>query len=370
MEYSALFREKIKRKGLSMTKTFWLRAETKKNEFRRALTPDSCEKILKAGHNVIVEDWKNSIIPTQLYKDIGCEVVAENSWIKDAPKEAVIIGLKALDESPVNYQHTHIYFAHCYKEQDGWKELLTKFKNGSGKIIDLEFMTTATGRRTNAFGYWAGYVGAALGALFAMGKDNGKAIAELQKSRLFSDKSELINFVKSHTTKVGKAIIIGRSGRSGSGAFDFLSSLKWKITEWDQKETASGGPFKEVLDHDLFVNCVLAMEPMPPFINRKMIEEKNHTLKVISDVSCDPDSDCNMIPLYTEATLIEAPLIKVTSGENPVYLTAIDNLPSILPKESSYDFSSQLEEFIINYTEEEGPLSRALEHFHKHMGLI
>jgi hypothetical protein len=355
---------------MDSTKTFWLRAETKKNEFRRALTPDSCEKILKAGHKVFVEDWKDSIIPINLYKDVGCEVASENSWIDDAPKEAIIIGLKALDESPLNYKHTHIYFAHCYKEQDGWSELLTKFKEGSGKIIDLEFMTNAEGRRTNAFGYWAGYVGAALGALFAKGKDNNNSIEDLKRLRQFPDKADLIDFVKAHTDGAGEGIIIGRNGRSGSGASDFLNAIGWNTVGWDQKDTASGGPFKELLNYDLFVNCVLAMKPMPPFIDKRTIEDNNHNLKVISDVSCDPDSDCNMVPLYKEATVVDAPLIKVTDGDNPVYLTAIDNLPSILPKESSYDFSSQLEEFIINFTEDEGPVFRALEHFNKHIKLV
>lgn len=376
MEYPTIPREKVDRKGISMTskiidkKLFWLRAETKKNEFRRALTPDSCKKIIEAGHKVVVEDWNNSIIPTQLYKEVGCEITPSNSWISDAPKEAIIIGLKALDESPNNYKHIHIYFAHCYKEQDGWRELLTKFKNGNGKIIDLEFMTNEQGRRTNAFGYWAGYVGAALGALYAKTSDKERATDELKKLRQFGDKEDLIQFIKENTHGTGEAIIIGRKGRSGSGASDFLNSIGWNTIGWDQNDTAGGGPFKQILNYDLFVNCVLAMKPMPPFIDRQTIEENNHNLKVISDVSCDPDSECNMVPLYKEATVIDSPLIKVTESDNPVYLTAIDNLPSILPKESSYDFSSQLEEYIINFNENDGPIYRALEHFNKHIQLI
>ncbi len=350
--------------------TFWLRAETKKNEYRRALTPDSCKKIIQAGHKIIVEDWKESIIPTNLYREVGCEIVQANSWQTEAQNDAIIVGLKALDESPKSYKHTHIYFAHCYKEQDGWRELLTKFKAGEGKIIDLEFMTDKNGRRTNAFGFWAGYVGAALGALFSKTTNKELAIEELRSLRQFPDKEDLIGFVKSHTQGLGEAIIIGRSGRSGSGASEFLNSIGWSTVGWDQKDTAIGGPFKEILNFDLFVNCVLAMKPMAPFIDRETIENNNHNLKVISDVSCDPDSDCNMVPLYKEATVVDDPIITVTEGANPVSLTAIDNLPSILPKESSYDFSSQLEDFIINYDETSGPIRKSLEHFEKHSSLL
>jgi saccharopine dehydrogenase (NAD+, L-lysine-forming) len=349
-----------------MSKSFWLRAETKENEFRRALTPDSCKKIIEAGHKVTVEDWKDSIIPTSKYQEVGCEIVPEHSWM-EAPKDTIVVGLKALSNAPSQYIHTHIYFAHCYKEQDGWSELLSKFKTGEGKIIDLEFMVDDNGRRTNAFGYWAGYVGASLGALYAKCSDSNDVTKKLQAQKQFPDKQDLLDFVKNNTTGPGSGIIIGRSGRSGTGAYDFLSSLGWKVTGWDMEETKKGGPFKEILEHDLFVNCVLAMKPMAPFITKDLVSTPGHNLKMISDVSCDPDSDCNMVPLYEKATTLSEPIVKVTEQTS---LTAIDNLPSILPKESSYDFSSQLENYIINYNENEGPVARALEHFKKHVSLV
>lgn len=352
------------------SRTFWLRSESKKNEYRRALTPDSCEQIIAAGHKVIVEDWKESIIPTKDYENIGCEIVKDGSWVNDAPKEAIIVGLKALPDQIEEFKHTHIYFAHCYKQQDGWRELMIKFDKGGGKIIDLEFMVDENGRRTNAFGYWAGYVGAALGSLFAKAENLDEAINKLKQERQFPDKKDLIKFIKDNTSETGSAIVIGRNGRSGSGAADLLSDIGWSTTGWDQAETSPGGPFKEILSHDLFVNCVLAMKPMPPFITRELIEENEHKLKVISDVSCDPDSDKNMVPLYDEATVLDAPLKVVTSGNNPVSITAIDNLPSILPKESSFDFSSQLSKFIIEYNEDSGPVKRALDLFDKTMNTV
>ena len=226
-------------------------------------------------------------------------------------------------------------------------------------------MLDENNRRVAAFGYWAGYVGAALGALFTNASDENKTISELNKQQFFADKSDLIDFVKKHTSnKVGNAIVIGSRGRSGSGAIDFLSTINWTHSDWDKPETQKGGPFEEILDYDLFVNCVLAMKKMPPFITKELIESKNINLKVISDVSCDPDSDCNMIPLYEQATILSKPLITVTEGQNPVKITAIDNLPSILPKESSYDFSSQLESYFVNYNENLGPVKISLDLFH------
>ena len=79
-------------------------------------------------------------------------------------------------------------------------------------------------------------------------------------------------------------------------------------------------------------------------------------------MSCDPDSEYNMIPLYSEATKLEKPFIEVEGG---IKLTAIDNLPSFLPKESSYDFSSQLSPFLIDFHPQKGPLAKSLDFYNQ-----
>jgi saccharopine dehydrogenase (NAD+, L-lysine-forming) len=83
-----------------------------------------------------------------------------------AAKDAYIIGLKELpedDDTPLT--HTHIFFAHCYKYQAGWRELLARFAAGGGRVLDLEFLTNAAGRRVAAFGRSAGFVGAVVVAV-------------------------------------------------------------------------------------------------------------------------------------------------------------------------------------------------------------
>ena len=36
--------------------------------------------------------------------------------------------------------------------------------------------------------------------------------------------------------------------------------IRAAIAEWDLDETKLGGPFKEILDYDILVNCILLME--------------------------------------------------------------------------------------------------------------
>lgn len=80
-----------------------------------------------------------------------------------APPGVIVLGLKELPESDTPLTHDHIFFGHCFKGQDGWKQMLDRFDRGKGRLLDLEFLNDENGRRVAAFGYYAGFAGAALG---------------------------------------------------------------------------------------------------------------------------------------------------------------------------------------------------------------
>jgi len=117
----------------------WLRAETKADEHRAALTPNTSKQLIQNGFKITVEKSTQRIFDDEEYERIGCTLVQSGTW-KSAPSDAYIIGLKELpenDDSPLS--HTHIYFAHCYKNQSGWQNILKRFINGKGLLLDLEF---------------------------------------------------------------------------------------------------------------------------------------------------------------------------------------------------------------------------------------
>ena len=69
--------------------------------------------------------------------------------------------------------------------------------------------------------------------------------------------------------------------------------------------------------------------------------QADRKLTAIGDVACDPDSDYNPVPVYSRATTWDAPVLRVANA--PVLdVMAIDNLPSMLPAESSEDYADQL----------------------------
>ena len=68
----------------------------------------------------------------------------------------------------------HIMFGHAFKGQHSGKALLQRFQAGGGTLYDLEYLTDATGRRVAAFGYWAGYAGAAVSVIAWLAQQGAK----------------------------------------------------------------------------------------------------------------------------------------------------------------------------------------------------
>jgi len=333
---------------MSSALTIWLRAESKAYEKRTALTPEGATALTGEGFRVVVEHSQARVFPDGDYASAGCTLVEDGAW-KNAPSDAFILGLKELPDTVQPLFRRHIYFAHAFKGQTGWRELLSRFQRGGGALYDLEYLVDANGRRVAAFGYWAGFAGAGA-AVLAWAGQCCQAVSELVSLASYSDRNALLHHcrqVLSHCDRVPRVLVIGAAGRCGSGATELLRELNVEITLWDIEETKSGGPFEQILEYDLLVNCVFVATRIPPFLTSELLARKRQ-LSVICDVSCDPSGDLNPLPVYDRCTTFADPLQRVVTGENPLDLIAIDHLPSLLPKESSEDFSNQLLPHLLN----------------------
>lgn len=316
----------------------WVRAEQRPNEERVGLTPEGAAALLKAGLRVTVERSSVRAIGIDGYIAAGCEIAAENSW-PDAPRDAIIFGLKELPEDGTPLHHKHIMFGHAYKGQPAGRELLKRFKAGGGTLYDLEYLVNENGRRVAAFGYWAGFAGAAVALRVWAAQQRGQIAGPVAK---YAGKAELIADLQRElgSAKRPEAIVIGALGRVGTGASDLCEQMQVKVTKWDMAETASGGPFPQVLDHEIFLNCILAAPGCPVFVPASA-KTAARRLTVIGDIACDPTSDFSPIKVYDRATDWSAPALRVAENP-PLDVTAIDNLPSLLPVESSQDYAAQL----------------------------
>lgn len=345
----------------------WVRAEQRPNEERVGLTPDGAAALVKAGLRVSVEESSVRAIPIDGYRAAGCEIVAENLW-PQAPRDAIIFGLKELPEDGTPLAHRHIMFGHAYKGQPAGRELLKRFKAGGGTLYDLEYLVDETGRRVAAFGYWAGFAGAAVSLKCWAAQQRGTIAGPVAK---YPGRAALIADLEREMAGMPhpRAIVIGALGRVGTGASDLCTQMGVAVTKWDMAETASGGPFPEVLEHEIFLNCILARPGCPVFVPASAKTDARK-LTVIGDIACDPTSDFSPIKVYDRATDWDAPALRV-ADRPPLDVTAIDNLPSLLPVESSEDYASQLLPSLLTLTDlSAGVWGRARAEYDRHIATL
>lgn len=323
-------------------KTLWLRREDKASEARVALTPDGVGALVQNGVRVIAERSADRIFSDADYCAAGA-TLTDGHW-RQAPADAIILGLKELAETDAAIVHTHIYFSHSFKGQSGAAAVLKAYADGGGDLFDLEFLQDDHGRRIAAFGYWAGFVGAALGVLGHAHYQ--KSDAPYPAAQRYASQQHLVDTVKA---SIGGAplrvMIMGALGRCGTGATDLLRQLgdQIEISAWDLPEfSAVDKPVRAIIGHDVLINCVYLSQPINPMINPALLAE-NTRLTIISDVSCDPDNPNNPIAVYDACTSLAVPFRRAAgSAAWPVHVQAIDHLPTLLPREASQAFAAAL----------------------------
>ena len=153
---------------------FWIRHESRATERRAPVVPADILRLLDVrASRVTVEDSPQRIVPTEDYhsgrSDEDRRGPAAGS---SAPDDVVVVGIKELPDEPRELRHTYVYFAHAFKGQsDATENARCGFEAGWRTPLRHRVpLSTTRARRVVAFGYWAGYVGAALGVLQLAGR--------------------------------------------------------------------------------------------------------------------------------------------------------------------------------------------------------
>ena len=322
-----------------------LRSETKPLEHRSLLSPTGVKALVEGGYKVNVERSTIRCFEDRDFESAGAVLIPEGSW-PDAPADHIILGLKELPEDDFPLKHNHIYFGHCFKDQPGWEKVLSRFKVGGGVLLDLEFLLDESGKPLAPSGYYAGFAGAAL-ALKAWGHQivhqDGPPLPSASpyqsNERLINDVAASVSDGAGEIGRLPRVIVIGARGHCGKGAVDFCLNAgipTSNIIQWNRSETERGGPFAEVIESDILINCIYLEKRISPFLDFPSLESSSRKLSVISDVSCDIGDTKNPIPVYSNHTTFDKPTMYIpVSHGSPVSVISIDHLPSLLPRQAS-----------------------------------
>jgi saccharopine dehydrogenase (NAD+, L-lysine-forming) len=348
---------------MSLNQIIFLRNEISENEFRTPLIPSDIQILIKNNYIVYVQASSHRIYPDILYQKEGAIITTDN-WYNEKYNKCLIIGIKEINNLDKLNNHTHLYFSHCFKKQKNANIILNAFKESNSIIHDFEFffyLNKENNKRIIAFGYFAGIIGSILGLKqFYNKKMKLNNISNLTPWISFNQILNYINYEKIYFNNQNniKIAIIGPEGRCGKGVqymLNYLNIKYKKIENSDKTDTMI-----DLKNYDIVFNCILLNEMYNKiWFDTNIIYDKDI---VIVDISCDYSKINNPIKLYDKATSWKDPVFKYNEF---IDIIAIENLPSLLPFESSIDFSKSCTELLLNYGNE--VWKNNLEVFKKHI---
>lgn len=129
-------------------------------ERRVPLTPDAVKSLVSQhGVKVLLQPCARRVFPTYEYTNVGAQV---SESLADAN---IVLGIKEtpltelLTDSVGGAPRTHFMFSHTAKGQSYNMPLLSRFTQSTARLIDYELLTNSDGKRTVAFGWYAGAAG-------------------------------------------------------------------------------------------------------------------------------------------------------------------------------------------------------------------
>jgi saccharopine dehydrogenase (NAD+, L-lysine-forming) len=313
----------------------YLRSEINKDEKRTPLIPYHIKILIQNNFCVYVQMSEQRIYSDNEYEKEGA-ILTFLPWYHRTFKNALIIGLKEFDISKLN-QHTHIYFSHSYKNQKKSYKILKSFYDSNSILYDFEYFTNYENKRIISFGHYAGFIGGALGIL--------QFLNNISNLKPWKSKKELLDTIHFCTIQKSELNIgiIGAGGRCGLGVISLLQNFDLSYIHINRENIDS----IKLISFDILYNCILLDE----LYDKVWFDENTKFEKkiIIVDISCDSGKKNNPIKIYDKETTFMKPVYKYN---NLVDIIAINNLPSLLPKDSSDDFSEKCTQLLLEYKED------------------
>lgn len=395
-----------------MKKTIAIRHEDKyKMERRAALTPKHVKQLVDQGIEVLVESSAKRIFKDEEYVAAGAKVS------DDVSSAQLVFGVK---EMPIDYfeaNKTYVFFSHTIKGQEYNMPLLKNMMEHKINLFEYEKIANEKGQRLIFFGHFAGLAGM-INSLWSYGQRLEKLglksrFKTLQQSHNYNSLEE----AKAAIAEVGQSIlkdglhpkagplIIGFTGygnvsKGAQEIADSLPSIEISPEELLQKAKENSfkldkvykvifkehhiscpidendtfelqdyynhpekykNQFEQYIPHlSILMNCMYWDDRYPRIVTKDFLAElykTEHRLKVIGDVTCDPDGSIEATHIGTkiqDPVFVYNPKTRQATmgfeGEG-LLIMSVDILPSELPRESSEAFGNVLVDYVKQLTE-------------------
>lgn len=376
-------------------------------ERRTAITPIHAKTLIDKGLEVIVERSPKRIFTEEEYEKAGAKMV------DDIGSSKVVFGVKEMPMDIFEENKTYVFFSHTIKGQDYNMPLLRKMIEKKINLIDYEKIADEQNRRLIFFGRFAGLAGM-INSLWSFGlrmKEKGfdTPFLQLKQSHQYSSLAE----AKKEITKVGQSIqeeglpkgidpiIIGITGYGNvaKGAMEIADLLP--ITELTPEELPNISNDKSIANNQVYrvtfkehhisktkdvnaqfelqdyyhhpekyennfeqyiphlsilMNCMYWDDKYPRIVTKaylkKLYQHGEPRLKVIGDVTCDPDGSIQAThigtkiqdPIFVYNPMTDEP--KMGAEGEGILIMSVDILPSELPRDSSIAFADALIDYV------------------------
>lgn len=376
-------------------------------ERRVPVVPAHVKKLVNNGIEVEVVTSPKRVFKDEEYRTAGATIV-------EKPDRAdVIFGVKEIPMDFFEKNKSYIFFSHVIKGQPYNMPMLKKMMELKCHLIDYEKVADDKNRRLIFFGRFAGLAGMinslwSLGQrLKEMGTDN--IFTTIRQSHTYDSLEEAKRDIaavgekirKNGLPKELKPLVIGFTGYGNvsNGAQEIADLLPFKeispeeLLSIDQRDDVGGNhifkvvfkeediseplekagmfnlqdyydnpqkysnKFEQYVPHlTILMNCMYWDDRYPRIVTKDYLEQLFSNgaprLKVIGDVTCDPDGSIECThkgteieePVFVYNPATRKPLIGF-QGDG-ILVMAVDILPSELPRESSIAFSDALFEFV------------------------
>ena len=395
-----------------MKKIIAIRHEDKyKMERRAPLTPKHVKQLIDQGIEVLIESSPKRVFTDEEYQSVGAKVTT------DISPASLILGVK---EMPMDYfkaNKTYVMFSHTIKGQKYNMPLLQNMVDHKINLIEYEKIMDEQGRRLIFFGHYAGLAGM-INSLWSYGQRLEKlghstcfnTIKQSHKYNSLEEAKEAIKFVGDQikinglNAEVGPLVIgitgYGNVSRGVQEITDILpceeispiellhlskenlltldrvykvvfkeanlskpidENQNFELQDYYQHPEKYKNQFEQYVPHiSILMNCMYWDDRYPRIITKDFLAalyENKHHLKVIGDVTCDPNGSI-------EATHIGATIVDPVYVYNPktgkpvmgfegdgLLIMAVEILPSELPRESSEAFGNILVNYVKHLAE-------------------